>query len=39
MLDTLIARTLLIPSLVSLFGRGEAKEEVAVKEAAGEAGA
>jgi hypothetical protein len=30
-----IARTLLISSLVSLFGRGEAKEEVAVQEAAG----
>ena len=36
---SLIARTLLISSLVSLFGWGEAKEEVAVQEAAGEAGA
>jgi RND superfamily putative drug exporter len=39
LLDTLIARTLLIPALVSLFGRGAAEERVAVEEATGEAGA
>lgn len=38
LLDTLIARTLLIPALVSLFGRG-AVEEATVTEAPGEASA
>jgi putative drug exporter of the RND superfamily len=32
LLDTLIARTLLIPALVSLFGRGEADDGVAAEE-------
>lgn len=39
MLDTLIARTLLIPALVSRFGRGEAEEEVGTGDAIGDAGA
>ncbi len=39
LLDTLIARTLLIPALVSLFGRGATEETVAVEEATGEASA
>lgn len=33
MLDTLIARTLLIPALVSRFGRGEAEEKVGAGDA------
>jgi RND superfamily putative drug exporter len=37
MLDTLIARTLLIPALVSLFGREATKETVPVEDATGEA--
>jgi RND superfamily putative drug exporter len=39
MLDTLIARTLLIPALVSLFGREATEETIAVEEATGEASA
>jgi len=39
MLDTLIARTLLIPALVSRFGRGEAEEEVGAGDAIGDASA
>jgi RND superfamily putative drug exporter len=39
LLDTLIARTLLIPALVSLFGRGAVEEAVMVEEATGEASA
>ena len=39
LLDTLIARTLLIPALVSLFGREATEETVPVEEATGEASA
>ena len=39
LLDTLIARTLLIPALVSLFGRGAVEETAAVEEATGETSA
>jgi putative drug exporter of the RND superfamily len=39
MLDTLIARTLLIPALVSRFGRGKAREEVESEDAIGQASA
>jgi uncharacterized membrane protein YdfJ with MMPL/SSD domain len=39
MLDTLIARTLPIPALVSLFGREATEETVAVEEATDEASA
>jgi RND superfamily putative drug exporter len=39
LLDTLIARTLLIPALVSLFGRGAVEEKIAVKDAVNEASA
>jgi RND superfamily putative drug exporter len=39
LLDTLIARTLLIPALVSHFGRGEAEEKVGTEDAVGGASA